>query len=104
MLITGDQRQKIKTNEEIHNCKPKQLKKNDFQKLHFARLIFIGKNGVGKTSLMHRLLCQNKTNVMSSQNTDGIEIEKCNINISNMEWSPCESKQRCSAILNFIYT
>ncbi|CAG2188188.1 unnamed protein product [Mytilus edulis] len=59
-------------------------------KLHFARLVFIGKNGVGKTSLMRRLLWQKKEDVTSTQSTDGIEVEKCNINIADGKWSPCD--------------
>ncbi|CAG2214547.1 unnamed protein product [Mytilus edulis] len=58
-------------------------------KLHFARLVFIGKHGVGKTSLMKRLLWHNKEDVTSTESTDGIEVEKCNINIADGKWSPC---------------
>ncbi|CAG2241367.1 unnamed protein product [Mytilus edulis] len=64
--------------------------KGECGKLHFARLVFIGKNGVGKTSLMRRLLWQNKEDVTSTQSTDGIEVEKCNINIADGKWSPCD--------------
>ncbi|CAG2195773.1 unnamed protein product [Mytilus edulis] len=63
--------------------------KGECGKLHFARLVFIGKNGVGKTSLMKRLLWHNKEDVTSTQSTDGIEVEKCNINIADGKWSPC---------------
>lgn len=59
-------------------------------KHHFARVFFIGKNGVGKTSLMRRLLGQDKKDVMFTESTDGIEVAKCNINIVNGEWSPCD--------------
>ncbi|CAG2205294.1 unnamed protein product [Mytilus edulis] len=64
--------------------------KGECGKLHFARLVFIGKNGVGKTSLMRRLLWHNKEDVTSTQSTDGIEVEKCNINIADGKWSPCD--------------
>ncbi|XP_076084523.1 uncharacterized protein LOC143055275 [Mytilus galloprovincialis] len=64
--------------------------KGECGKLHFARLVFIGKNGVGKTSLMRRLLWQKKEDVTSTESTDGIEVEKCNINIADGEWSPCD--------------
>ncbi|XP_063408095.1 uncharacterized protein LOC134691480 [Mytilus trossulus] len=63
--------------------------KGECGKLHFARLVFIGKHGVGKTSLMKRLLWHNKEDVTSTQSTDGIEVEKCNINIADGKWSPC---------------
>ncbi|CAG2205881.1 unnamed protein product [Mytilus edulis] len=66
--------------------------KGECGKLHFARLVFIGKNGVGKTSLMRRLLWQNKEDVTSTQSTDGIEVEKCNINIKDGKWSKWDSK------------
>lgn len=66
--------------------------KGECGKLHFARLVFIGKNGVGKTSLMRRLLWQEKEDVTSTQSTDGIEVEKCNINITNGKWTPCNGK------------
>lgn len=62
-------------------------------KHHSARIVFVGKNGVGKTSLMRRLLWQNKEDVMSTQSTDGIEVEKCNINIKDGKWSQCDGKK-----------
>ncbi|OPL33286.1 neuralized pats1, partial [Mytilus galloprovincialis] len=64
--------------------------KGECGKLHFARLVFIGKHGVGKTSLMRRLLWHKKEDVTSTQSTDGIEVEKCNISIANGKWSPCK--------------
>ncbi|CAC5371715.1 unnamed protein product [Mytilus coruscus] len=64
--------------------------KGECGKLHFARLVFIGKNGVGKTSLMRRLLWQHKEDVTFTQSTDGIEVEKCNINIKDGKWSHCD--------------
>ncbi|VDI32310.1 Hypothetical predicted protein, partial [Mytilus galloprovincialis] len=76
----GDERQKF-----IHEL----FLKGECGKLHFARLVFIGKNGVGTTSLMRRLLWDDKEDVTTTQSTDGIEIEKCNINISDGKWSPC---------------
>ncbi|XP_076084467.1 uncharacterized protein LOC143055217 [Mytilus galloprovincialis] len=38
---------------------------------------------------MRRLMWQKKKDVTSTQSTDGIEVEKCNINIANGKWSPC---------------
>ncbi|XP_063405793.1 probable serine/threonine-protein kinase roco6 [Mytilus trossulus] len=64
--------------------------KGECGRLHFARLVFIGKNGVGKTSLMRRLLWHKKEDVTSTKSTDGIEVEKCNINIDDGKWSPCK--------------
>lgn len=62
--------------------------KDECGKLHFAKLVFIGKNGVGKTSLMRRLLGQNKEDFNSTQST----VEKCNINIKDGTWSQCDGK------------
>ncbi|VDH97138.1 Hypothetical predicted protein [Mytilus galloprovincialis] len=42
---------------------------------------------------MKRLLWQNKEDVTSTQSTDGIEVEKCNINIADGTWSPCNTDQ-----------
>ncbi|XP_052074212.1 probable serine/threonine-protein kinase pats1 [Mytilus californianus] len=64
--------------------------KGECEKVHFARLVFIGKNGSGKTSLMRRLLGQNKEDVNSTQNTDGIDVGNCNINIKDGKWSQCD--------------
>lgn len=66
--------------------------KEECGKHYFARLIFVGQNGVGKTSLMRRLLWRTKNDVSSPQSTDGIEIEKCNIDVTNGKWSKCDSK------------
>lgn len=68
------------------------LRKGECGKHHFARVIIIGKNGVGKTSLMRRLLWQKKEEMTPPDSTDGIDIEKCNINVKNGNWSPCDSK------------
>ncbi|XP_076084377.1 uncharacterized protein LOC143055119 [Mytilus galloprovincialis] len=38
---------------------------------------------------MKRLLWHNKEDFTSTQSTDGIEVEKCNINIADGKWSPC---------------
>ncbi|CAG2249013.1 unnamed protein product [Mytilus edulis] len=78
--------------------------KGECGKLHFARLVFIGKNGVGKTSLMKRLLWHNKEDVTSTQSTDGIEVEKCNINIADGKWSPCnETDDDLTRLIHQVY-
>ncbi|CAG2192230.1 unnamed protein product [Mytilus edulis] len=78
--------------------------KGECGKLHFARLVFIGKNGVGKTSLMRRLLWQEKEDVTSTQSTDGIEVEKCNINITNGKWTPCnETDDDLTRLIHQVY-
>ncbi|XP_076108934.1 uncharacterized protein LOC143076921 [Mytilus galloprovincialis] len=79
--------------------------KGECGKHHFARLIFIGKNGVGKTSLMRRLLWKNKKDVISTLSTDGIEVEKCNINITNGKWSPSdEIDDDLTRLIHQVYT
>ncbi|XP_063447970.1 uncharacterized protein LOC134727519 [Mytilus trossulus] len=79
--------------------------KGECGKHHFARLIFIGKNGVGKTSLMRRLLWKNKKDVISTLSTDGIEVEKCNINIKNGKWSPCDDlDDDLTRLIHQVYT
>ncbi|VDI73476.1 Hypothetical predicted protein, partial [Mytilus galloprovincialis] len=83
--INGNETTDDETQKFIHEL----FLKGECGKLHFARLVFIGKNGVGKTSLMKRLLWHNKEDVTSTQSTDGIEVEKCNINIADGKWSPC---------------
>ncbi|XP_076084515.1 uncharacterized protein LOC143055269 [Mytilus galloprovincialis] len=83
--IDGNETTDDETQKFIHEL----FLKGECGKHHFARLVFIGKNGVGKTSLMKRLLWHNKEDVTSTQSTDGIEVEKCNINIADGKWSPC---------------
>ncbi|CAC5355627.1 unnamed protein product [Mytilus coruscus] len=81
------------------------FKKGECGKLHFARLVLIGKNGVGKTSLMRRLLWQNKGDVTSTQSTDGIEVEKCNINIKDGKWSKCDKiEDALTRLIHQVYT
>ena len=55
-----------------------------FEKSSCIRVIIIGKEGVGKTSLLRRLL---KENIDDVQSTDGVEIvtNRCKISI-NGEW------------------
>ncbi|VDI22433.1 Hypothetical predicted protein, partial [Mytilus galloprovincialis] len=63
------------------------VRQGECGKHYFARVVFIGKNGVGKTSLMNRLIWQKKEVATCTKSTDGIEIEKCNINVSTGKWS-----------------
>lgn len=52
---------------------------------HDIRVIVVGKRGAGKTCLIRRLLCQDTSNVKS---TNGIEIhvKKCNVRLSDGKW------------------
>lgn len=81
------------TNDDIQTDIHELFQKEECGKHYFARVIFIGKNGVGKTSLMRRLLWGTKDQSSSTQSTDGIDIKKCNINIKDGNWSPCNSKK-----------
>lgn len=69
--------------------------KGESAKHYFARVVLIENTGGGKTSLRHRLLWQNRNADDSTGSTDGIEIEKCNINVINGKWSQCDSKTLC---------
>lgn len=52
----------------------------------------VGKDGVGKTSLMHKLLLTNVEDLTSSQRSDMIKIGKFNINVEDGKWILCEGK------------
>ncbi|XP_076084530.1 uncharacterized protein LOC143055281 [Mytilus galloprovincialis] len=98
--INGNETTDDETQKFIHEL----FLKGECGKLHFARLVFIGKNGVGKTSLMKRLLWHNKEDVTSTQSTDGIEVEKCNINIADGKWSPCnETDDDLTRLIHQVY-
>lgn len=81
------------TDYKIQKCIQELITKDACGKLYSARVFLVGKKGVGKTSLKRRLLGQKIEDVTSTQSTDGIEIEKCNINIKDGTWSPCHSKK-----------
>lgn len=51
---------------------------------------------------MRRLLWQSQKEVLSTQSTDGVEIEKCNINVKNGEWSLCDSKWHDCLLLQIL--
>ncbi|CAC5411131.1 unnamed protein product [Mytilus coruscus] len=77
------------TNDDMQTNIHELFQKEECGKHYFARVIFIGKNGVGKTSLMRRLLWGTKEQSSSTQSTDGIDIKKCNLNVRDGNWSPC---------------
>ncbi|XP_076084380.1 uncharacterized protein LOC143055122 [Mytilus galloprovincialis] len=53
---------------------------------------------------MKRLLWHNKEDVTSTQSTDGIEVEKCNINIADGKWSPCnETDDDLTRLIHQVY-
>ncbi|CAG2224185.1 unnamed protein product [Mytilus edulis] len=53
---------------------------------------------------MRRLLWQEKEDVTSTQSTDGIEVEKCNINITNGKWTPCnETDDDLTRLIHQVY-
>lgn len=54
-------------------------------KRHCVRIMLVGKESVGKTCLLKRLL---KENIADTSSTDGVDIiiRRCKINIENGEW------------------
>ncbi|XP_071179589.1 uncharacterized protein [Mytilus edulis] len=70
--------------------KEKNILHNARVKHYFARVMFIGKHGAGKTSLRRRLLWRKKEDVVGTESTDGIEISKCMINVQDGKWRPCD--------------
>ncbi|CAG2192621.1 unnamed protein product [Mytilus edulis] len=77
------------TNDEIKTIIHEHIQKKTCGKHYFARVVLIGKNGVGKTSLMRRLLLGTKEQSSFTESTDSIDIKKCNINVKDGNWSPC---------------
>ena len=54
------------------------------EKRYYVKIYFVGKQGVGKTSLMRRLLNEDIGDVES---TDGLDIVKrCKIRVSDGKW------------------
>ncbi|XP_052094031.1 uncharacterized protein LOC127730022 [Mytilus californianus] len=66
------------------------------------RVIVVGKQGVGKTSLIRRLLCEDVSNVQSTNGID-IYVKKCKIRIRDGKWmlekGSCNTKQQTNARL-----
>lgn len=61
-----------------------ELIKSGEEKRFFLRIVIIGENGVGKTSLLRRLLGKSIDGV---QSTDGIDIvHGCQIRLSDGHW------------------
>lgn len=57
----------------------------DSDEIYYIRLVVLGQEGVGKTTLVRRLLQENTDHV---QSTNGIEInvDKCSVSLRNGEW------------------
>lgn len=55
------------------------------EKRYFVKLMIVGKDGAGKSSLLRRLLKEDTKNVKS---TDGIDIvvRRCKINTETGKW------------------
>lgn len=72
--------------EEDRNKYVKLTTSSETEKRHFVRIMFVGKESVGKTCLVKRLLGESIDDEPPS--TDGVDIiiRRCKINIENGEW------------------
>lgn len=63
----------------------KSLVETKSEEMYYIRLVVLGQEGVGKTTLVKRLLQESISDVKS---TNGIEIniDKCGISLHNGEW------------------
>lgn len=65
-----------------------QILREGNEKRYYIKIFFLGKHGVGKTSLMRKLLEEPIDDVVP---TDGIDIVKrCKVGIKNGKWIFCE--------------
>lgn len=65
--------------------------KEGSQRRYHIKLMILGRHGVGKTSLMKRLLQETIEQVKDVKSTDGINIEKkCKVDIVSGKWIFCE--------------
>lgn len=71
--------------DEDRNKYVKLITSSETEKRHFVRIMFVGKESVGKTCLVKRLL---KESIADTHSTDGVDIiiRRCKINIENGEW------------------
>lgn len=62
------------------------LQSSENEKRYFVRMMIVGKENVGKTCLLRRLL---KDSIDDVSSTDGIDIvvHRCKINIENGAWT-----------------
>lgn len=62
--------------------------KDGKERRYFIKIFILGKKGVGKTSLMRRLLREEINDV---QSTDGIDIVKrCKVRVHDGKWIFCK--------------
>lgn len=60
------------------------MQSQEKERRYFGRIMIVGKESVGKTSLLRRLLNKRIDDVTS---TDGVEIHQCKINIEDGKWT-----------------
>ncbi|CAG2185930.1 unnamed protein product [Mytilus edulis] len=81
------------------------MQSSEMEKRYYVRIMVVGKESVGKTSLVRRLLLKNIDDVVS---TDGVDIvvDQCKINIEDGSWlidgSSDDKIDRISRALNSI--
>lgn len=63
----------------------KRLVETESEEIYYIKIVVLGQEGVGKTTLVRRLLKENTEHV---QSTNGIEInvDKCSLSLCNGEW------------------
>lgn len=60
------------------------MQSSETEKRYFVRIMIVGKETVGKTCLLKRLLKESTDGVKS---TDGIDIRQCKIDIEDGIWT-----------------
>lgn len=62
------------------------MQSTEVEKRYFVRIMIVGKETVGKTSLVRRLL--KEENIDDVNSTDGLDIvvHRCKININDGKW------------------
>ncbi|CAG2210226.1 unnamed protein product [Mytilus edulis] len=74
---------------QVENCRLKnlneQIVETTSEEVYYIRVVVLGQEGVGKTTLVRRLL---KENISQVESTNGIEInvDKCGISLHNGKW------------------
>lgn len=73
----------------------KLINEQKLEKRYFVKIMIVGREHAGKTSLMRRLLKERFNE--NEQSTDGVDIvtRRCKINIKNGQWEIGKGKHKC---------